>query len=142
MPGTVTVACKIPNGLVLQVYEFETISVPVMTGGVKDMKIAKALPWQHKINGPARKLGQDAPYQIIHGAALTHGVDADRFAQWMEQYKDADIVRNGLIFAQAKAGDTIAQANDHRNEKSGFEPIDPKNLPPEFQRKIATADTL
>jgi hypothetical protein len=142
MPGTVTVACKIPNGLVLQTYDWETVTIPVMAGGVKDVKMAKATPWTQRLNGPARKLGQDVGHTIVHGAGLTHGVDADMFAVWLSQYKDTEIVRNGLVFAQVKAADTVAQANEHRNEKSGFEPVDPKNLPPEFKHKIETATTV
>lgn len=139
MPGTVTVACKIPNGVVLQVYTMETVSVPVMAGGFRDVKLAKQLPWRQKLNGPARKIGEDLPYQVIHGFALTHNVDADKFALWLEQYKDTDMVKNGLVFAQLKTNDTIAQANEHKGQISGYEPIDPKNLPPEFRKKIETA---
>jgi hypothetical protein len=141
MPGTVTIGCKIPQGIVLNIYEWETVSVPVMAGGFKEVKMSRGLPWRHVLNGPARKIGQDVPYQIIEGAALTHGVDADNFAIWMEQRKDTDMVRNGLVFAQIRLGDVIAQAKEHRGEKSGYEPIDPANLPPEFKRKIETAVT-
>ena len=141
MAGTVTVGCKIPQGIMLDIYDWETVSLPVMAGGFKEVRMARALPWQHRLNGPARKIGQDVPYQIIEGAALTHGVDADNFAIWLEQRKESDIVRNGLVFAQIKVGDAVAQAKEHRNQKSGFEPIDPANLPPEFKRKIETAVT-
>jgi hypothetical protein len=141
MPGTVTVACKIENGIVLQLYEFETVSMPVMGGGVKEVKMARALPWSHRLNGPARRLGQDITYQIADGAALTHGVDADNFAKWLEQRKDTDMVRNGLVFANAKVPDLIAQAKEHRLQKGDFSPVDPKALPAEFKGKVETAVT-
>jgi hypothetical protein len=139
MPGTVTVACKVPNGILLQIYEFETRQVSVMAGGLREVKIAKPLPWSHRLNGPAKKLGQEVGYSIIQGAALTHGVDADNFAIWMSQRKGDLIVKNGLVFAHAKPESVAAQAAEHRDQRSDFEPIDPKNLPPEFRNKIEPA---
>lgn len=139
MAGTVTVACKIPNGLVLRVFVDETYSVPVMAGGIKEVKRSRPTEWSQKLNGPGRKIGQDVEHQIIHGAGLTHGVDADHFAKWLEQNRTADYVVKGLVFAQAKAADVVAQAQEHKREKSGLEPVDPENLPDEFKRKIETA---
>lgn len=140
MPGTITVACKIPNGLVLRVFVPETYDVPVMGGGMKTVTRSRPTDWTQKLNGPARKTGQDVPWQIIHGVGLTHGVDADRFAQWLEQNKSSDCVVKGLVFGQAKPNDTIAQAHEHRNERTGMEAVDPTNMPPEFKRVIKTAE--
>lgn len=92
-----------------------------------------------KINGCARHVGKDSPHDIRNGAGLTFGVDADVFARWLEQNKDSDLVRKGLVFAQAKQADVEAQAKEHRKERTGLEPIDPKNLPPEFKGKVETA---
>jgi hypothetical protein len=139
MPGTMTVACKIPNGLMLRVFVPETYDVPVMGGGMKTVTRSRPTDWSCKLNGPARKLGQDVAHQIIHGAGLTHGVDADLFALWLEQNKTSDYVVKGLVFGQVKPNDTIQQANEHRHEKTGLEAVDPKNLPDEFKRKIETA---
>jgi hypothetical protein len=141
MAGTMTVACKIPIGYILQVFEPEEVSVPIMGGGRKQITVYRAGSWSHTLHGPARKLGQDVPYPIQHGVALTHGVDADMFALWLDQHKHDDVVTKRLIFGQPKANDTVAQAHEHRSELSGAEPVDPGNLPPEFKRKIETATT-
>ena len=141
MPGTMTVACKIPTGLVLRVFVPESFEVPVMGGGMKTVTRSRPTEWSHKLNGPARKLGQDPAHQIIHGAGLTHGVDADLFALWLEQNKTSDYVVKGLVFGHEKHASAVAQAQDHRSELSGMEPVDPKNLPAEFKRKIETAAT-
>lgn len=136
MPGTVTVGCKIPNGLVLRVFRMEDHDEPMFGGGTKTVKRAVAEPATVRLNGWARYKGQDLPYEVRHGAGLTYGVDADLFAKWLEQNKDSDLVRNGLVFAQApKPGEVQAQAKDHRSLKSGLEPIDPGNLPAEFTGK-------
>ena len=141
MPGTMTVACKIPNGLMLRVFVAEKQTVNVMGGGVKEITLSRPTEWSQKLNGPAKKIGTDVGWQIIHGAGLTHGVDADQFARWLEQNKDTEMVRLGLVFGQPKANDTIAQAQEHRAEKTGLEAIDPSNMPTEFKRKIETAVT-
>jgi hypothetical protein len=99
------------------------------------------VPGTHRLTAPPRRLGQDITYQIADGAALTHGVDADNFAKWLEQRKDTDMVRNGLVFANAKVPDLIAQAKEHRLQKGDFSPVDPKALPAEFKGKVETAVT-
>lgn len=141
MPGTMSVACKIPNGLMLRVFAPDKVMVPVMAGGVKEVTRWRPTTWSQKLNGPAKRMGQEVGYQIMHGFGLTHGVDADQFALWLDQNKDTEMVRLGLVFGQAKPDAVIQQTNDHRNELTGLEPIDPKNLPAEFKRKIETAVT-
>jgi hypothetical protein len=142
---TLTVACRVPNGLVLQVFGSEDWQEPLMGGGYKPVQRAFVRHDMGRVtlNGPARKIGADTPYEIRHGVGLTHGVDAALFNAWLEQNKDSDIVKKGLVFASPKPRDVVAQAKERRGEKSGMEPIDPNNLPPEFQRRtsrITTAD--
>jgi hypothetical protein len=93
-----------------------------------------------KLNGFARWKGRDMAHEIRMGAGLTHGVDADFFAEWMRQNADSEVVKKGLVFAQAKPNEMEAQLRDHRTLKSGMEPIDPENLPSEFKGKIAKAE--
>lgn len=135
MPGTVTVGCKVPTGLKLQMYRMEDYSEPVMSGGTRTVKRAVPTGTPVILNGNARFIGKDTPREIRNGAGLTYGVDADFFAAWLVAHKDSDVVRNGLVFAQAKPGETVAQAKDHIPLKSGLEPIDPKNVGPEFKGK-------
>jgi hypothetical protein len=142
---TLTVACKIPNGLVLQVFASEDWMEAVMGGGHRPAKRAYVDPRFKpvKINGPARAIGKDAPHEIRNGVGLTHGVDADLWAAWLAQNKDSDFVVKGMVFANLKPSEVDAQAKDHRSLKSGLERVDPNNMPDEFKRgtnKITTAD--
>ncbi len=140
MPDTVSVGCKIPNGLMLQLYRVETYDEQLMAGGTRKAKraIPEGLPV--KLNGCARRVGKDMPHQILMGAGITHGVDADFFNEWVRRNADSDVVKKGLVFSQTKPGEIEAQVKDHRTLKSGMEPIDPRNLPAEFKHKIETAD--
>ena len=144
MPGTVTVACKLPTGLVMQLYQMQDVDEPLMAGGYRTVKRAfpetkPGFSQSVKLNGSARRVGRDSPHEIRNGVGLTFGVDADFFNEWMKRNADADFVRKGLIFAQTKTTEVDAQARDQQSLKTGMEPIDPKNLPAEFKNKIETA---
>ena len=139
MAGTVTVACKIPNGLVLQVFSMEDTQEPVMGGGWKTVKRAIRMGAPVKINGPAVAYGKPAPHDIRYGVGLTYGVDADFYNAWAEQNKSSDFIVKRLVYAHPKGTEIDAQSKDQISIKSGLEPIDPQNLPEEFKRKITTA---
>lgn len=145
MPGTCTVGCRLPNGLILRLYTMVEHDEPLIGGnGHKTVKRAQPLfqdgkPKEIKLNGSARFVGKEMPHDIRNGAGLTFGVDADFFAKWMADNKDSEIVKNGLVFAQTKAGEIEAQAKDHRQQVTGLEPLDPRNMPAEFKGKIETA---
>lgn len=139
MAGTLTIGCKIPSGMVLRIYDMADHDEPVFGGGVKIVKRAVKVGPDVKINGCARRMGVDAPHEIRGGVGLTHGVDADFFAKWLEQNKDEPYVKNGMIFAQPtekNPREIGAQIRDHRTLKSGLEPIDMNNLPPEFKGRV------
>jgi hypothetical protein len=102
VPGTVTVACKLANGLCLDLKGRERVI----------------------INGSAVPFGMPSHPD---GYALTHGVDADFFVEWLSLYKDMDAVKKRFIFAYPKAADASAAAREMRDEKCGLEPLDPDN---------------
>jgi hypothetical protein len=107
--SVVTVACKLPNGLIL---ELDGVRV--------------------ELAGPAVAWG--VPPRDVGGYALTHGVDADFFVRWMSVYKDYTPVKRGLIFACAKPQDAEARAREMKDEKSGLEPLNPENPGPGLER--------
>ena len=65
--------------------------------------------------------------QMAGGYAMTHGVDADFFEQWLEQNAGSEVVKNKLIFAQEKVEDAKAEAVEHKSRDSGFGPLRPDN---------------
>lgn len=103
MPGFVTVACKTPMGLILEL---------------------KGRP-QVTIKGFSIPYGTVPSYPLVGGYALTPNVDADFFEEWMKVNANLDLVRKHFIFAHAKSSDASAQAREMAAEKSGLEPIDP-----------------
>lgn len=135
MAGTVTVASKLPHGLVLQLQTSITRTEPVVGGGTRDVTSWAKAGQSVVIKGNAVRAGESRS-DLTNGYALTHGVDADFFAAWLEQHKDMEAVKNGFVFAHEKQNVVEGKAKDHVKEKTGFEPIDPNNLPAEFSRTI------
>ncbi len=136
MPGLVTVACKLPHGLILELEEEFKDKEPVMGGGFREVKRWRKNGKAVVVNGA--RLPFNAPYSpnVQEGVGLTFGVDADFFAEWLKQKKDYPPVALGMIYAETSTEKAIDHAREMSALKSGFEPIDPDNMPEEFQGDI------
>jgi len=139
MPGKVTVACKMPNGVVLRMHRKEERPEPVMGGGMRMVEMWVATGDNVTIAGVAAEAGKLPNAPTSSGFALTPGVDADFWAAWLAQNKDLDMVRNGLIFAYDKPDFVVGKAKEMVKARTGMEPIDPNNLPRMGQFKIEKA---
>lgn len=137
MAGSVTVALKHPNGLSLRVHEEFTMTEPVMGGGSRDVKAwrPKGEPIEIKGNSAAHGV----PLVLHGGYALTTNVDADVWAAWLEQNKDTDLVKKGLIYAMPREDSAAGKGREMAEVRSGLERLDPANLPAIGLQKVETA---
>lgn len=131
LSGTVTVACKVPQGLKLQLQHQEDVPVPT---GRSDSANSYKMMKQWVFGGPvfyvfgpsmpvgAPPKGYALPEKLEGGYALTHGIPAAFWAEWVEQNRLAPYVENKMIFAM-DAASTVSAAREHREVKSGLEPI-------------------
>lgn len=129
--GTVTVACKIPQGLRLQLQHPMNRIVPTGRGSTDDYeKVTFNVfggPVYH-VFGPSMPAmggvpdGYILPKNVEGGYALTPGIPADFWAQWLEQNKMADYVTSQMIFAHDDAS-SKDKAQDLEELKSGLEPL-------------------
>lgn len=110
MGATVTVACKLPHGLHIQIREIEK---------TRDGEISKGI-------GPVVTLNGANHDEAIAGHGFTPDVDKEFFDKWLSQNKEQPFVKNKLVFAQEKEGSAKAQAKDQKGNKTGFEGIDPQ----------------
>jgi len=128
---TVTVACKLPNGLKLQLYRQEEGYEPVQGGGTR--KIVRHVPVDEPVTvfGPATPVGQAPRTLIFGGYALTPNVSKEFMDEWLQQNQKLDAVKNGLIFVQKDTHAAQDQATEQKSVKSGLEPLhpDPKKEP-------------
>lgn len=123
---TVTVACKMPNGMMLQLQQEYTDTEQTMNG-TRDVKRHRKVGETVVVAGNAIHVGvPDAPRkQIVGGYALTRGVDADFWAKWFEQNKDAPYVKEGIIFAMPNRDAVEDKAEEQVSITSGLEPLNP-----------------
>jgi hypothetical protein len=132
---TVIVGCKLPNGLILRIFRFEEQQEPILGGGFRSFKIAKPVDGvEYKLNGVRFPYGTVPDYLIVNGYALTSGIPEDFWKTWVEQNKDALVVKNELIIAHRRTDSIKDQAYDNRKVKSGLEPLDPENPPKGFHK--------
>ncbi|MDG4874187.1 hypothetical protein P9273_03625 [Mesorhizobium sp. WSM4935] len=132
MSATVTVACKLPHGLVLRLHKMEDVNEPTAGGGFRKVKRAQVVGEPVTIKGYSRPFDrrtEQAPAAVTSSYALTRGVDADFFKAWLDQNKDLDAVKNNLIWAHDDTDMVEGFIKEHAAQKSGFEPVDPNNLP-------------
>ena len=108
--NTVTVGCKLPNGLKIRLYAFGKDAM----GNV----VAQPASGWVTLNG-ANTSG------VIGGFGLTE-VDESFWSEWRDKNKDAPYVKNGLVFAESNRDRGIARALDYEKAPTGLEPIDPE----------------
>lgn len=137
--GTVTVACKLPHGLVLQLQEPRQVAEPTQTAPDRKVTRYERVGKSVVINGCALHNDRPSSKQVMGGFALTHGVDAAFFNQWMKENEQHPAVEGGFIFAASRIEAVEAQIAKGASRLTGMEPADPKGLPAEF-RKIETAN--
>lgn len=123
----VTVACRLPHGMRLRIYELVKTTEVIM-GGTRDVLVSRQKGDDVVVNGWSEPQNH-AKKHLVEGFAITPGVDKEFFDKWLSQNKDSDVVKNGLIFAHEKEGNTFAEAKDKKSLRSGLERLDPAKLP-------------
>jgi hypothetical protein len=128
---TVTVACRLPHGMVLRLFKMVDDVIPSSNG-------PKTIKRSEMIGEPVTLLGYTNEKTGLRGEylrtgrsafALTHGVNRDFFEEWLKQNHDNEAVKKGLIFMSGDAERAKDEASEKKSLKNGLEPLDPKNLP-------------
>lgn len=136
----VTVICKIPQGMLLQLYKREKVT-EVIQGGTRDVTRFVQEHEPIHIRGPAH--GQDeAPRSTLESGFAITRVPKDFWDRWMkESGQFLPAVKNGLIKGIENPTHVADVAKENRKYKTGLERIDPNNLPNFDNRfKLSTAD--
>lgn len=131
--SVVVVACKVPNGLVLQLCKKTSFPEETPSGTRDRVRYDRVGP-RVTVRGPAYPVGTPPAGMpprpaIVGGYALTPNVDREFFEQWMEQNRQNPIVINRMIFAHEARSHVVGQARELKDTRSGFEPLIPDNDP-------------
>jgi hypothetical protein len=139
--STVTVACKIPMGLVLKLYDWKKVNEPVMGGGTREVKTAveRYNEKQYIINGNSYAQNEAPAMQIANGFAMTYGIPTAFWEEWLSQNIDSPLVKNGLIFAHSEQASLLAESREKANEKSGTERLSQADI---HKHGLMKADTV
>lgn len=123
---TVTVACKLPMGMILHLQEAfkETEQTP---NGIREVTRHRKIGDGIHVAGPSMPVGVPNPPRkaIVGGYALTRGVDAEFWAKWLKQNEGAAYVVNKIIFAMPTRDEAETVAEEHESVLSGLEPLNP-----------------
>lgn len=92
--ATVTIGCKLPNGIIMQVGKTRV-----------------------RVNGWNQNLIQG----ISHGT--TENVPADLWEAWKKEHAESKLVKDGFIFASESTKNVEAKAKDKKDQKSGHEQL-------------------
>lgn len=124
--GYVTVACNMPNGIILRVDHM--VEEQEMTlNGSRTTSRAEQVGDRVTLYGTAVAFGKRPRHRIAFGYALTPRVPVDFWNDWLKQNADSDLVKNHVVFAYAKDEDVVAAAKDQRGFRSGVQPLDVKS---------------
>ena len=132
---TVMVACKLPHGVLLRIFDWQEYDEQQRDGTVKRAKRAIPLETEFVVRGPwvasagqAYNRANSAVAELLPGGyALTHGCPKDLWDRWYDQNRMTALVRNKIIFAHASQPTVNEEACGLRQVKSGMEPLDPRN---------------
>jgi hypothetical protein len=137
--GTVTVACKLPNGLYLD------IGRKGDTAGFTRRFEVRGPAQQENTDMRPRGRMPDGTMMLHHkqpvvtpgGYALTSGIPEDFWLQWLEEHKEMEIVKKNFIFAMPRPADAAARAREQAELRTGLEPISQDKPAPGITRVTA-----
>lgn len=129
---SVYVACAIPSGLILRLFEeYQAPEVSPLGDRTRTYTAFKPIEGAEVVlNGPAPamdmspiKLRRPADFVIAWPFALTK-VPHDFWQAWYSANKDSDLIKNRQVFAFKTENDVKSAARELEKERTGLEQID------------------
>ncbi len=130
---TVSIACKLPNGL--QLYLTTPMVKKVPTGRGDDLvnetiRVRDPGSPLYVLNGNRVPFGTEPSYPVYNGYAITRGIPKDFFEAWMKENHSLPCVQNGLLYvikdlngSDKTLDDAKKEAKNRRDIVSGLEPL-------------------
>lgn len=123
---TVTVALKLEHGLILQLCK-ETTWMEETPGGVKERRRHDKVGERIFVRGTSYPVNPPPGFPergpMADGYALTSGINAEFWNEWLRQNQKLPLVKNKLIFAFPEITSVRAKAHELKDTRSGFEPL-------------------
>jgi len=120
----VTVACKLPHGLIIRDHSEHIGHENVLGGGTRKVKMFRPTGTPIRIKGPVVPDVFVRLVEVVGGYAITEGVDAEVFGRWLSWNKESAFVVNKMVFGHEDGAYLRAWAKEHSSTRSGMEAID------------------
>jgi hypothetical protein len=127
--GSVSVACKIPQGLILQLQHPMKRRIPTGRGSDNDYDVVDVMVYggpRYFVFGPSVPAlvpkNYLMPKMIEGGYAITDGIPAEFWRTWLSQHEMAPYVTNRMVFAY-DAASTKSAAREFEKQLSGLEQL-------------------
>lgn len=138
--ATVSVACKIPQGMRCVLHAPREVK-EVTLGGFREVTQHFPTDREFIVKGPAHAQNEGPRCRVVAGFAITEGVSKELWDEWRKQFASLDAVQKNHIFAYETPGKIEDAAKDHQTVKTGLERLNPHALPQLDKRfKLQTAD--
>lgn len=124
---TVTVVCRLPSGLVLDLYDPEDLRT--RAGSVAPVMAPPVPRASVRLAGARRDVRFHARDNRLLGLGGHTQVDKAFWDAWVAQNPGYLPLKNGLVFAQARAADAQARLAECASQRTGLEGLDPNALP-------------
>jgi hypothetical protein len=138
----VSVACKIPMGLILRAHKRVMMPHKTTEGMIRDVPEYHQFGKEYMVYGPSHPQNAGPHCTIIGDYAITHGIPKELWDLWSAQNRGSMMVINRMIFAYS-SNKIAGAAKEHAELKSGLERLDssrlPKNLVPSRDHMSAEA---
>ncbi|MBO1325351.1 hypothetical protein K2X14_11570 [Acetobacter sp. TBRC 12305] len=123
---TVTVICRMPSGLVLDLYEQDDLKARALSAmPIMGPPVPKATV---RLRGARRDPRFHPKSNQMLGMGGRTEVDAAFWSAWKEQNANYAPLKSGLIFAAAKESDAVSMLAERGQERTGLEGLDPDAL--------------
>lgn len=122
--NVVTVACKLPHGIVIRDFAESIVHENVMGGGQRKVKVHRPVGRPIRIKGPMVPKPFIGLVEVVGGFAITQGVDGGVFARWLDANEQSSFVVNNMIYGHEDGDRVRGWARERAGIKSGLEPLD------------------
>lgn len=131
---TVCVACKIPQGVIMDHYEMVDDFESMYGGGSRPIKRSVPTGRRFILAGLGKEIaamrqGVMPMTPNAGGYAITAGIPREFWEWWSHAYRDQPMLNpeRPLVFAEPTLSRALARARELSATESGFEPIDPND---------------
>ncbi|QCE32893.1 hypothetical protein FAI41_04410 [Acetobacteraceae bacterium] len=130
MADQITVFCRLPNGIILSLFPEGEAQRRASSNKNKNLVLNPMREiGKITLNGATdSSSGYIAERNLMLGKAGRTLVDKDFWEAWLRQNENSDLVRENLIFAEAKSSKGEAKLKEFATEKTGLEPREQNEL--------------